>query len=84
MIYARQRSRFPPQALPSISALVSLANGLNCYCSFQTLIPALVYNAHATFTDLAPDTIVANDFEHAHHRNRSASDPQRDYQSRDR
>jgi hypothetical protein len=36
-------------------------------------IPAFVDNAHATFTDFAADTIVADRFEHAHHRNPSAN-----------
>src|SRR6202035_3866336 len=73
MIHARKRSRFAPQALPSIAAFVRLANGLNCDCSFQAFIPAFVDNAHATFTDFAADTIVADRFEHAHHRNPSAN-----------
>jgi hypothetical protein len=72
---------FAPQAAPSIFAFVCLANGLNCYCSFQALIPAVVDYAHPTFTDFAPDTKVADHFVHVHHRNSSVGDPQRDYRS---
>jgi hypothetical protein len=60
MIHAGKRSRFAPQAAPRIYTFVCLANSLNCDCSFQPFIPALVHNTHATFTDLAPDTIVAD------------------------